>query len=87
MFGDADGNVGPFLSLVCPGHRDYIGRGKPPPPLVPPVRHAGALASAARVEYCHLPVRQGGRDEAPTDGRGGDAGDGGEGLPGLWKTA
>ena len=41
--------------------------------------------SAERVAYCHLPVLQGGREESPTDGGRGDAGEFGELLKGLWK--
>ena len=42
---DADGYAGSFLSPSCPGHRHHIGEGKPPPPMVPLVQHAGALES------------------------------------------
>ena len=58
MGGDVDRYVGPFISPECPGHRDYIGGGKNPPPTVPPVQHAGALAIDERAEYCHHLVRQ-----------------------------
>ena len=53
---------------------------------VPPVQHAGALASAERAASRHCSVRQGGREKATTDGGRGDAGEWGEGLSGLRKT-
>ena len=40
-----------------PGHRDHTGGGKPPPPIVTPVRHAGALEGAERLTYYHRSVR------------------------------
>ena len=83
---DADRNAGPLLSLAFPGHRNYIGGGKTPPPPVSQVRHSGALASTERASSRHLRVRQRGREEALTDGGRGDVGDCREGLPGLRKT-
>ena len=58
---------------------------KPPPPTVPPMQHAGALESAERATPRHRAVRQGGGEEAPTDGGNGDLGEFREGLPGLWE--
>ena len=55
--------------------------------MVPPMRHDGALAYTEREEPCHIPVSQGGGEEAQKAGGGGAAGEFGEGLPGLWVTA
>ena len=84
---DAEGDAGLFISPSYPGHRDCIGGGKPPPPTVPPVQHADALASTERAEPFHRPVRQGVGEEATTGGGRVDSGECGEVLPGLWKTA
>ena len=42
--GDKDGDAGTFYAPACSGHRGHFGRGKPPPPTVPPMQHAGTLA-------------------------------------------
>ena len=52
-FGEADGDAGPIFPTACMGHRDYIGGGKSPPPIVTLVQHAGDLASAERAASCH----------------------------------
>ena len=57
---NAYGDAGPLLSPTCQGHRDYNGGGKPPPPTVLPLQHAGALESAEWAAYFHRSVRQGG---------------------------
>ena len=57
--------------------------GNPPPPTVHPVQHSGALEFTEWEAPCHLPVRQGGGEEAPTADIRGDVGDYREGLPGL----
>ena len=49
--------------------------------------HGAPFASTEQATYCHLPVRQSGGEEVPTDVGRGDAGECGEGLTGLWKTA
>ena len=71
------------MSRYC----DHTGGGKPPPPTVPPVQHAGDLAGAKRAEYHHFSVRQGGRYKETSDGGRGDAGECGYGLSGLHKTS
>ena len=87
MGSDTDGDAGPLFSPACIGYRYYTGGGQPPPPTVPPVQHTGALMSAEWVASCHSSVRQGGGYKLTVDGRRGDAGECGEGLSGLWKTA
>ena len=59
MGGDADGDECSFISTACLVHSHYIVVGKPPPPPVPPMQHAGALASTELVAHCHRPVCQG----------------------------
>ena len=87
MGGAADGDAGQMFSMACSGHRDYIGGGKAPPPTVPPVQHVGALESVEKEASCRSPVRQGGGEEAPTDGGTGDVRECLEGISGIWKTA
>ena len=41
--GYEDGDAGTSYAPACPGHRGHFGGGKPPPPTVPPVRHADTL--------------------------------------------
>lgn len=47
--------------------------GTPPPPLVSPVHYDGSLESIEQAEPHHQPLRQGGGEEALTDGGIGDA--------------
>ena len=54
--GDEDINVGTHSALECPGHRGHFGGGKPPPPTVPPIRHAGPLAYTERKAPFHHTV-------------------------------
>ena len=86
-FSNKDGDAGSFIPPACPGYRHHFGLGKPPPPTVPPMRHAGALEYTGRKALRQLPVRQGGREEAQTTGGGGSEGEFWEGLPGLWGNA
>ena len=65
----------------------YWSREPPPPTTVTLMRHSGDLACTERQAPRHHPVRQGVRQEAPRDGRGGATGEYGEGLPGLCGTA
>ena len=58
---EADGNAGPLSTPACQGNRDHPGGGKPPPPTVPLVRHAGALEGVERLAYYHRSVCQRGR--------------------------
>ena len=73
MGGNMDGDAGSFLVPTCPGHCHYIGGGKSPPPIVPPMRYSGDLASTEWAALRLLLVRQRGREEPPTDGGRGDA--------------
>ena len=86
MRGDKDGDAVQFSALACPGHRGHFGRGKPPPPMVPPMQHDGTLACVERKEICYHTVRQGGRagDKAVSGGI--IEGELGEGISGLWRT-
>ena len=69
--GDKDGDAGPFSAPACPGHCGYFGGGKPPPPMVLPVRHAGYLAYIERKSPCHRTVHQGDGSEEKAVIRGG----------------
>ena len=76
---DEDGDAGPFSAPAFPGHRGHFGRGKPPPPTVPPMRHSVPLACVER-------VRQGGGAEEKVSGGEGIEVELVEGLSGLWRT-
>ena len=73
--------LGPFFKVVVlfspafPLRHYYIGGGELPPPTVPQVLHAGALASAELTASRHRPVCQVGRDKFPMDGGRGYAGE------------
>ena len=84
---DEDGDANALPSTACPRHRGHDGGGKPPPPKVHLMRHAGPPAGPERQVTCHSPVRQGsGAEEAAACG-GGDKGDLGEGLRGMQGAA
>ena len=51
-----------------------------------PLRHTGTLACSEQESPYHFQVRQGSRTDAKEAGRGGTAGELGEGLSGLWRT-
>ena len=69
--GDEDGDAGTFYAPKFPGNRGNFGGGKPPPPTVPPMRHAVPLAHTERKSPCHLTVLQGsGAKEAAVSGGG-----------------
>ena len=85
--GNAGGNAGPLFSPACPGYRDYNVGGKPPPPTVPPVKHAGALTGDEWVESHHCSVLQGGGEKETMNGGRGAAGEWVEGLSGLRQTS
>ena len=69
--GDEDGDAGIFYAPACPGHRGHFGGGKPPPPTVPPMRHAGLLRYTECTAPCHRTVRQGyGSKDAAVSGGG-----------------
>ena len=75
MGSDADSNAGSLLPLVCLGYHDYPGVGKPLPPMVPTMQHAGTLAGAEQASSHHRSVRQGGGKKVTADGGKGDLGD------------
>ena len=78
--GDKDGDTGKFSAPACPGHRGHSGGGKPPPPTVPLMRHAGPLAYTEQKAPCHRTVHQGSGSKEAAVSRGGIEGDHGEGL-------
>ena len=79
-------NAGTFSTPGFLGNHGNFGGGKPTPPTVPPMWHAGPLASAERKSPCHCTVRQGGGAEERVLSGGGSEGELGEGLSGLWRT-
>ena len=69
LSGDEDSNAGALTALACPRHRGQYGIGKPPPPTVRPMQHAGPLTGPERQSPCHIPVCQGsGAEEAAARG-------------------
>ena len=84
--GNKDGDAGTFFPPACPGYRHHSVGGKPPPPTVPPIQHAGAIVCTEQDSPCHIPVRQWGGKEEQTAGGRGAAGDFIEGLLGLRGT-
>ena len=80
---DEDGNAGPFPAPECLGHCGHFGGGKPPPPTLPPMGHAGPPAYTEQKALYHCTVCQGSGLEEAADSVGGDEGDHGEGLLGI----
>ena len=83
---DEDVNADTLYPPACPGYCGRFEGGKPPPPTVTPMQYSGPLACYEWEAPWHRPVRPGGGSEANAVGRGGTAGDLGEGLSGLWRT-
>ena len=50
-----------FFAPAFPGHRGDTGRGKPPPPTVPSVKYAGAMAGSERYALVHRAIHEGSR--------------------------
>ena len=78
--GDEDGDAGTLSTSAYPGHHGHSGGGKPPPPTVNPMRHAGPPAGTERKAPCHSSVRQGSRAEEEAASGGGSEGELGEGI-------
>ena len=78
---------GTILIPECQGHRDHNRVGQPPSPMMPPVRHYGALEGSERAAYCHHSVFQGDGMEEKAAGIRGDTGECEEGLSGLRQAA
>ena len=69
--GNKGGNAGSFSTPAFPGHHGNFGGEKPPPPTVPPTRHAGPMAYTEQKAPCHRTVRYGsGAEEAAVSGGG-----------------
>ena len=69
--GNEDGDAGTLPPPERPRHRGHFGVGKPPPPKVHLMRHAGPLAGTERQAPCHSSVRQGsGAEEEVASGGG-----------------
>ena len=72
--GDEGGDAGTLPAPACPRHRGHFGGGKPPPPTVLPMRHAGPPAGPERQASYHRPVYKGRLVEEAAACRGGDEG-------------
>ena len=60
---------------ACPGHHVHYGGGKPPPPTVHPMWHAGPPAVTEHQSPCHGSVRQGRGAKEVAASRGGAEGE------------
>ena len=78
--GDKDSNAGALLALACPQHRGDSGGGKPPPPTLRPMQHAGSQAGPEQTAPDHGTVCKWGGAEKTTDRGGGEKGEFGAGL-------
>ena len=78
--GDKNGDAGPISTPECPEHCGHFLGGKPPPPTVPLMRHAGPLEYTERKAPCHRTVRLGSRAIEYAVSGGGVAGERGKGL-------
>ena len=65
---------GALLASERPEHCSNTGGGQTPPPKVPPVRHAGAVAVLKWIAQEHSAVQEGGRAETAAFGSGGGKG-------------
>ena len=72
---DKNDNAGSFIPLSWTGYHNHFGGGKPNPPMVPPMRHAGVLAYTEQEAPHQCLVRQGKREEVHTAGGGGYLGE------------
>ena len=71
---DKDGYAGALPAPACTRHRGHSGGGKPPPPMVRPMRHAGPPAGPEWQALSQSPVCQGSGEEEAADCRGRDKG-------------
>ena len=78
--GDEDDDVGNLTATACPLHRGNSRRGKPTPPTVHLMRHAGPPSGPEPQAPFHSPVRQESGAEEAVACRDGDVGELGEGL-------
>ena len=68
---DEDGDADALFQPACPGYRDHIGGGKPPPPTVPTMRRAGPMEGTKCQALRHRIVRKGRGTKEASDGGGG----------------
>ena len=54
---DKDSDAGTLPAPSCHRHRGHYGGGKPPPPTVHPMRHAGPPVGNERQSPCYSSVR------------------------------
>ena len=80
---EMDSDADAFLHLVCPGHRDHLGGGKPPTPKVLMMRHAGTVEGTQQEAPCHCVVQERGGAEETEDSGVRAEGQHGEGIRGL----
>ena len=65
-----DGDTDEFFQPEFPVYCDHFGGGKPPPPTVPLMRHAGPLEGTKRKAPRHRTVRKGSGTKETLDGGG-----------------
>ena len=56
---DEDRDADALFQPACPGYRDHFEGGKPPPPTVPPMQHAGPMEGTKRQAPRHRTVCKG----------------------------
>ena len=80
MVGNADGHAGAFMAPACKGHFGDTAGGQPPPPMVPSVSHAGAMAGYEWDALDHRVIQEGGGAKETASGSGGGEGDNIQGI-------
>ena len=80
---DEDVDADALFQPACPGYCDHFVGGKPPPPTVPPMRHAGPMEGTKRQAPHLRTVRKGHGTKEVSDGGGGVEGEHGEDLRGT----
>ena len=78
--GDKDCNAGTLPAQSCPVHRGHYGGGKPHPPTVHPMQHAGTPVGTELQAPCHSSVHLVSGAEEVLAGGGGAEGDIKEGI-------
>ena len=67
---EEDSDDDALFQPACPGYRDHLGGGKPPPPTVTTMRHAGPMEVTKRQAPHHRTVQKGRGTKEASDGGG-----------------